>query len=90
MVGPTAKHTFCITEDVYLCNPAVVLSRLRYEDGTFVAHYAGWGSSGERYERIADELQDPSVSLINCSFDNVYQAISTACHTVCIGSDLLK
>lgn len=34
--------------------------RLRYEPGTFVAHHAGLGTSKERYERIADELQDPA------------------------------
>ena len=39
-----------------------VLCRLRYEAGTFVAHHAGWGSGKERYDRIADELEDPAVS----------------------------
>lgn len=39
-----------------------VVCRLRYEPGTFVAHHAGLGTSQERYERIADELQDPAVS----------------------------
>ena len=38
-----------------------LLCRLRYEPGTFVAHHAGWGSGKERYDRIADELQDPNV-----------------------------
>lgn len=40
-----------------------VICRLRYEPGTFVAHHAGLGTSKERYERIADELQDPAVGL---------------------------
>lgn len=45
--------------------------RLRYEDGTFVAHYAGWGSSAERYERIADELQDPLAMWAEFTKDDV-------------------
>lgn len=45
--------------------------RLRYESGTFVAHYAGWGSSRERYERIADELDDPNAIWSEFSQDSV-------------------
>ncbi|KAL0045273.1 hypothetical protein WJX82_002436 [Trebouxia sp. C0006] len=45
--------------------------RLRYEPGTFVAHYAGWGSSRERYDRIADELDDPNAMWSEFSEDSV-------------------
>ena len=29
-----------------------------------MAHHAGWGSGKERYDRIADELEDPAVSAV--------------------------
>ncbi len=41
---------------------AMCVVRLRYEPGTFISHHAGWGHGGERYDRIADELQDPEVT----------------------------
>ena len=49
--------SLCICSDCccFLC-------RLRYEPGTFIAHYAGWDASPVRYARIASELADPAVS----------------------------
>lgn len=36
--------------------------RLHYQPGTFVAHYAGWEPSAERYDRIVADLAQPEAS----------------------------
>lgn len=52
--GPFSQHAGIVPYEAFNNH------RLRYEPGTFVAHHAGWGSGRERYDRIADELQDPA------------------------------
>lgn len=54
--------TTCLAACAMFMSSVHISSRLRYEPGTFIAHYAGWGPSTERYARIADEIVDPAVS----------------------------
>ena len=58
--------------DLYI---KLTVYRLRYEPGTFIAHYAGWGPSPERYARIAAEIADTSVSPLATKYMLVHTLI---------------